>query len=87
MCLWLSNHTSIQKLLKECHNIIIIANLLNAYHREHLNPYINFHRPCFFPVATIDRKGKVKNTYPYNKIKTPNEKLKPKPQFETYLRP
>jgi transposase InsO family protein/transposase len=63
------------------------ASLLNVYHRDNLNPYINFHRPCFFPVAVIDHKGKVKNTYPYEKIKTPYEKLKSLPQVETYLRP
>jgi hypothetical protein len=63
------------------------ASLLNVYHQEYLNPYINFHRPCFFPVAIIDHKGKVKNTYPYAKIKTPYEKLKSLPQIETYLRP
>jgi len=63
------------------------ASLLNVYHRENLNPYINFHRPCFFPDAVIDHKGKVKNTYPYEKIKTPYEKLKSLPQVETYLRP
>jgi len=63
------------------------ASLLNIYHQENLNPYINFHRPCFFPVAIIDRKGKMKNTYPYDKIKTSYEKLKSMPQVETYLRP
>ena len=63
------------------------ANLLNVYHKENLNPYINFHRPCFFPVAVVDHKGKVKNIYPYARIKTPYEKLKSMPQVETYLRP
>ena len=62
------------------------ANLLNVYHKENLNPYINFHRPCFFPVAVVDHKGKVKNTYPYERIKTPYEKLKSLPHVETYLR-
>ncbi|MDP2919556.1 MAG: DDE-type integrase/transposase/recombinase [Dehalococcoidia bacterium] len=63
------------------------ADLLNVYHRDNLNPYINFHRPCFFPVVTIDEKGKVKKKYPYEKIKTPYEKLKSLPRVETYLRP
>jgi transposase InsO family protein len=63
------------------------ADLLNSYHRDHLNPYINFHRPCFFPVVTIDDKGKVKKKYPYEKIKTPYEKLRSLPRVETYLRP
>ena len=26
-----------------------VPTLLNSYHRDNLNPYINFHRPCFFP--------------------------------------
>ena len=63
------------------------ASLLNVYHKENLNPYINFHRPCFFPVAVVDHKCKTKNTYPYEKIKTPYEKLKSMPHVETYLRP
>jgi hypothetical protein len=63
------------------------ADLLNSYHRDNLNPYINFHRPCFFPVVTIDQKGKVKKKYPYEKINTPYEKLRSLPGVETYLRP
>jgi hypothetical protein len=62
------------------------ASLLNNYHRDHLNPYVNFHRPCFFPVAVMDRRGKVNKTYPYDKINTPYEKLKSLPGVESYLR-
>jgi hypothetical protein len=62
------------------------ACLLNQYHRYYLNPYINFHRPCFFPVEEIDHKGRVKKRYPYNKINTPFEKLKSIPGIENYLR-
>ena len=63
------------------------ASVLNHYHQYYLNPYINFHRPCFFPVEVIDRKGRVKKKYLYNKINTPFEKLKSLPQVEIYLRP
>lgn len=63
------------------------AGLLNIYHQRYLNPYINFHRPCFFAVEEIDRKGRVKKKYLYNKINTPFEKLKSFPQVESYLRP
>jgi len=63
------------------------ADLLNTYHRDYLNPYINFHRPCFFPVVAIDQKGKVKKKYPYETIKTPYERLKSLPQVKTYLNP
>ena len=63
------------------------ADLLNRYHRDYLNPYINFHRPCFFPVVTIDPKGKMQKKYLYEKIKTPYEQLKSLPGVATYLRP
>ena len=81
------NGSVIRKNLGYAHIPQSCASLLNVYHRENLNPYINYHRPCFFPVAVIDHKGKVKHTYPYEKIKTPYEKLKSLPQVETYLRP
>jgi transposase InsO family protein len=63
------------------------ADLLNTYHREYLNPYINFHRPCFFPVVIIDQKGKVTKKYPYETIKTPYEQLKSLARAKTYLNP
>jgi transposase InsO family protein len=63
------------------------AQLLNSYHRTYLNPYINFHRPCFFAVDETDHKGKVKKKYPYDKINTPYEKMKALPDIENYLRP
>lgn len=62
------------------------ACLLNQYHQFYLNPYINFHRPCFFPVEEIDRKGRITKKYLYSKINTPFEKLKSIPQVENYLR-
>ncbi len=63
------------------------ADLLNTYHRDYLNPYINFHRPCFFPVVIIDQKGKVRKKYPHETVKTPYEKLKSLPKVETILSP
>lgn len=81
------NGAVIRKNLGYVHIPQSCADLLNIYHRDNLNPYINFHRPCFFPVAIIDQKGKVKKKYPYEKIKTPYEKLKSLPCAESYLRP
>jgi transposase InsO family protein len=63
------------------------AELINGYTMEFLNPYINFHRPCYFPVSVVDHKGKIKKTYPYEKVNTPYERLKSLPQVESYLRP
>jgi hypothetical protein len=56
------------------------AELINEFNRDYSNPYINFHRPCFFSVSVIDHKGKIKKTYPY-------EKLKSLPEAGSYLCP
>lgn len=63
------------------------APQLNEFHRDHFNPYLNFHRPCFFPVPKEDDKGKVKKSYPYKAMMTPYEKLKSLPDTEQYLMP
>ena len=63
------------------------AELINPYNRAFLNPYVNFHRPCFFPVSVIDHKGKIKKTYPYEEVMTPYEKLKSLAEGESCLRP
>ena len=65
----------------------ICADPINRFNEEFFNPYINFHRPCFFPVPVIDPKGKIKKTYPYEEVMTPYGKLKSLPQAESYLRP
>jgi hypothetical protein len=81
------NGAVIRKNLGYIHIPQACADLLNQYHRAYLNPYINYHRPCLFPVEEIDPKGKVKRKYPYDKINTPYEKLKSIPNVENYLRP
>ncbi|MFW0860158.1 MAG: integrase catalytic domain-containing protein [Dehalococcoidia bacterium] len=81
------NGAVVRKNLGYAHIPQACAELLNAYHRDFLNPYINFHRPCFFPVSVIDRRGKIKKTYPYQEVMTPYEKLKSLPQAESCLRP
>ena len=63
------------------------AEALNQYYSVFLNPYINFHRPCFFPVSVIDQRGKIKRKYPYQKVMTPYEKFKSLHVAESYLRP
>jgi len=52
------------------------APLINEFNREHLVPYLNFHRPCYFAEIKIDAKGKENKTYPYRSMMTPYEKLK-----------
>ena len=63
------------------------APLINQFNQGHLNPYINYHRPCFFPVTVIDAKGKQRKTYPYSEMMTPYDKLKSLANAAQYLRP
>jgi len=63
------------------------ATAINDFYIDALNPYLNFHRPCYFAVDTIDAKGKIRKTYPHNQIMTPWERLKAIPTYETYLKP
>jgi len=65
----------------------VCATPINQYHRDFLNVYINFHRPCFFSVSVIDHRGKIKKTYPYQEVMTPYEKLKSLPEAQSYLQP
>ena len=61
--------------------------MINEFNRDFFNPYINFHRPCFFPVTVIDHRGKMKKKYPHEEVMTPYERLKSLPEAATYLAP
>nr|VFK03800.1 MAG: hypothetical protein BECKH772A_GA0070896_103541 [Candidatus Kentron sp. H] len=39
------------------------------------SPYLNFHRPCFFPVEVTDNKRRIRKRYPYEQMMTPYDKL------------
>jgi len=60
---------------------------VNQFNQAYLNPYINYHRPCFFPETIINAKGKEQKTYPYKNMMTPFERLKSLPEVEQYLKP
>lgn len=63
------------------------AKLVNEFLLNQLNPYVNYHRPCFFSEVSTDSKGKQRKSYPYQKMMTPYEKLKSLPNSESYLKP
>ena len=63
------------------------AALVNAFDREYLNPYVNFHRPCLFAETITDAKGRQRKRYPYKLMMTPYEKLKSLPLAEQFLKP
>lgn len=62
------------------------AARINKFYRDHLIPYLNFHRPCAFPVVEVLPDGKKKVRYPSGNYMTPYEKLKSLPDWEKYLR-
>ncbi|HEY4964570.1 MAG TPA: transposase family protein [Candidatus Saccharimonadales bacterium] len=63
------------------------APLINEFNQSYLNPYINYHRPCFFAEVIVDKKGKERKRYPYDQMMTPYEKLKSLPNATSYLKP
>jgi transposase InsO family protein len=63
------------------------ASQVNAFCAEHLNPYLNFHRPCLFAEEVVDAKGKVTKRYPQRLVMTPLEKLASLPRAASFLRP
>ncbi len=63
------------------------ASLVNAYCADFLNPYVNFHRPCFFPETITDAKGKERKKYRYENMSTPYEKFKSLPDADKSLKP
>jgi hypothetical protein len=63
------------------------ADELNVFNRNYLNPFINYHRPCYFPTIITDEKGKQRKKYHYDKMMTPYEKLKSLDHAEDYLKP
>ena len=52
------NGSVVRKILGYAYIPQACAELLNGFNKDFLNPYVNVHRPCFFPVTIIDQKGK-----------------------------
>ena len=63
------------------------APLINMFNQQHLTPYLNYHRPCFFPRTVTDSKGKQRKKYRYEDMMTPYDKLKSLPDANDYLKP
>ena len=81
------NGAIVRKHLGYSHIPQCCAALVNAFCRDHLNPYINFHRPCLFAETITDAKGRQRKRYPYKLMMTPYEKLKSLPLAKHYLKP
>jgi transposase InsO family protein len=61
------------------------AEAMDQFHRLHLNPYVNFHRPCAVPKIITEANGKRRCVY--QRWATPFELFRELPRCESYLRP
>lgn len=61
------------------------AQAIDQFHREHLNPYLNFHRPCAVPKILTQANGKRRTIY--QRWATPWELFRELPHCESFLRP
>lgn len=62
-----------------------LADKVNNYYRNFLNPYLNYHRPCGFPTTLTDDQGK--KTKVYTIYQTPYEALKGITGVGRFLKP
>ena len=81
------NGSIVRKHLGYSHIPQRFASEVNVFCREHLNPYVNFHRPCLFAQTITDDKGRQRKHYPYALMMTPYEKFKSLPDAKQYLKP
>jgi transposase InsO family protein len=74
------NGASIRKLIGYGHIAGEHAEDLQKFYTAHLNPYLNFHRPCGFATVSQDARGKRQRKYKVEDYATPYEKLKALPE-------
>jgi len=61
------------------------AEPINGFYRDHLNPYLNYHRPCAQPETEVDAKGRKR--IHYRDYRTPLETLLAMETPGRFLRP
>ena len=61
------------------------AEAVDQFHRQYLNPYVNFHRPCAVPKIITEANGRRRRVY--LRWATPFELLQEAPDCESTLRP
>src|ERR1700731_2016231 len=79
------NGAVIRKLMGYGHIAAQHAEAIGLFYEEHLNPYLNFHRPCGVPETIVNAKGKQRRIYRW--YATPWEILRQLPDLARHLRP
>lgn len=80
------NAAVVRKEMGHWHIRGIYAPRINAFYRDHLIPYLNFYRPCYFPKRTTAKNGKVTVKYPRKNCMTPYRKLRSLKNWKQCLR-
>ena len=80
------NGAVIRKLIGHGHIAGEHAELVQKFYTAHLNPYLNYHRPCGFATVSLDARGKRKRQYRLADYATPYEKLKSLPEGAQYFK-
>ena len=62
------------------------AEAFQRFYMTHLNPYLNFHRPCGFAEVKVNQQGKRRRRYPVDQYRTPYEKLQTLPDWTKCLK-
>ena len=79
------NGAVIRKLMGYGHIPAEHAEAIEAFYKEELNPYLNFHRPCGVPETIENAKGKQRRIYRW--YATPWEILRQLPDLARHLQP
>jgi len=80
-----NNGAIIRKIIGFGHIAAQHAKAMDQFHREQLNPYVNFHRPCAVPTVLTAANGKRRRIY--ERWATPWELFRELPNGESCLRP
>src|SRR5579859_1395200 len=78
------NGAVVRKHMGYSHITAPYAEEIEAFYERHLNPYLNFHRPCGVPEEVTNAKGKVKRVYRW--YATPWEILRQLQDVAKYLK-
>ena len=81
------NGAVIRKLIGYGHIAGEHAEAIGKFYTQHLNPYLNFHRPCGFATVSLDDRGKRRRQYKTEDYRTPFETLQSLERVEQYLKP
>ncbi len=81
------NGAVVRKWLGHIHVPHALVPQVNDFLRNHLCPFLNFHRPCLFPTEVIRPNGRIRRTYRQDDVATPYQHLRSLPDAQRFLNP